>query len=333
MGDSMVKQAYRESNRFTVKGKLKSSYKDFLTQIQGVNSVIDEYTDLGYKITLRQLYYQLVTKNIVANEQKEYKKLSKLLTKGRMEGDVDWDAIEDRLRVPRIPYSFDSVAEAIQDTAETYRIDRQWCQDNYIEVWVEKDAISGILYQITRDYHVRLMVNRGYSSCTAMESAARRFKNQIGIGKKCNILYLGDHDPSGVDMVRDIKKRLADFGVTQDIEVQKIGLTWEQIQEYQPPENPLKKKKGGTDDEDDNDDVEFRDPREQAYYAEFGDRSWEVDALRPDVLDKVVRHGIESLIDMELFESMKDRERAGQIELFNLAKQISDGNHSDTLVS
>jgi hypothetical protein len=321
-GKCMVKITYVESERFTKKGKLKKSYETYLNRISDINEIIAEYLYLGYMITLRQLYYQLVTKNIIPNEPREYSALSRLLKKGRMEGDVDWAAIEDRLRVPKLPYSYLSVANAIRDTAECYRIDRQIGQSTYIEVWVEKDAISGILYEITRDYHVRLMVNRGYSSCTAMEAAARRFKEHIEKGKNCVILYLGDHDPSGEDMVRDIRERLIEFGVTDGVEVRKIGLTWEQIQEYQPPENKLKKKGKKKDAGSDFDavDGEFRDPRGLTYFEKYGDRSWEVDALRPDVLDKLVRGEIESLIDMSMFEFMKRSEAQERAQLFELAE-------------
>ncbi len=131
-----------------------------------VNDIIEEYQDEGYKLTLRQLYYQLVSRDIIPNQQKEYAKLSKLLVNGRMGGVVDWDAIEDRLRQPHIPYWVNGIDSAINDTVEQYRLDRMKNQDVYIEVWVEKDALSGVLKIITEEYHIRLMVNRGYSSCT-----------------------------------------------------------------------------------------------------------------------------------------------------------------------
>jgi hypothetical protein len=224
-----------------------------------IQEIIKEFQAMGYKLTLRQLYYQLVSKDLIANKQPEYSKISSLLKDGRMMGLIDWNAIEDRLRVPRIPYCCDNIQDALQDTADQYRIDRCRNQDVYIEVWAEKDALSSILYRVTEYYHVRLMVNRGYTSCSAMYEAYQRMLRQ---GKSCTILYLGDHDPSGLDMVRDIKNRFEEFGL--DIEVQKIALTTEQVKAYNPPPNPAK----------------ITDPRAKGYIEKFGPVSWEVDALR-----------------------------------------------------
>lgn len=180
-------------------------------QLETINSIIEEYAEQGYKLTLRQLYYQLVARGIVPNLQKEYAKLSTLLVKGRMAGVVDWEAIEDRIRVPFLPYWVIDIEDAIRDTVNQYRLDRQDGQEVYIELWVEKDALSGVLRKITSKYHINLMVNRGYSSCTAMHDAYKRLEEQEGEGKETYILYLGDHDPSGLDMIRDIRERLEEL--------------------------------------------------------------------------------------------------------------------------
>jgi hypothetical protein len=274
--------------------KLKLNNKN-KQQLDIINKIIEEYLQQGYKLTLRQLYYQLVSRGIIANSLKEYAKLSKLLVQGRMAGIVDWDAIEDRIRVPFIPYWVHGVADAIMDTINQYRLDRMENQDVYIEIWVEKDALSGVLKRITSYYHINLMVNRGYSSCTAMRDASERIKNKQD-NKKCYILYLGDHDPSGVDMVRDIEARLEEFGV--DVEVIRIALTQEQIKKYNPPPNPAK----------------IKDPRAKDYIAKFGNTSWEVDALNPDILHKIIRKSVEELIDankfnMKLEQEAKDKKK------------------------
>jgi hypothetical protein len=227
---------------------------------------------------------------------KEYAKLSKLLVQGRMAGIVDWDAIEDRIRRPYLPYWVIDVADAIRDTVNQYRLDRMENQDVYIEVWVEKDALSGVLRRITSHYHINLMVNRGYSSCTAMHDASERIKEKQD-EKKCYILYLGDHDPSGVDMVRDIKKRLEEFGA--DAEVRRIALTQEQIKKYSPPPNPAK----------------IKDPRAKAYIEEFGNTSWEVDALNPEILHKIIRKAVEDLIDVDKFNEKLEQEKEDKIKL------------------
>lgn len=297
--------------RFLDKLHLSPKNKDKLGLI---NRIIEEYRRQGYRLTLRQLYYQLVSRDVIPNNVKEYAKLSGLLVQGRMAGVVDWEAIEDRIRVPYLPYWVSGITSAINDTVDQYRLNRMRNQDVYIEVWVEKDALSGVLKRITSHYHVNLMVNRGYSSCTAMHDAYLRIQRQESHDKECYILYLGDHDPSGVDMVRDIRERLEQFGVWP--EVKRIALTKEQIDEYNPPPNPAK----------------ITDPRAKAYIAEFGRVSWEVDALKPQVLHQIIKDEIESLIDMEKFNEMLSQEEndISKLEEFrDKFEEESDDNDSE----
>ena len=288
-----MKQAFRSELHLNKKNQ---------DQLVIINKIIDEYARDGYRLTLRQLFYQLVSRDIIPNLTKEYAKLSGLLVKGRMAGVVDWDAIEDRIRVPYIPYSVDDIDDAIYDTIQQYRLDRQDGQDVYIELWVEKDALSGVLRRITQKYHINLMVNRGYSSCTAMHDAYERLKEKEDEGKETYILYLGDHDPSGLDMIRDIDERLIEFGVSPT--VLHIGLTKKQIKQFNPPPNPAK----------------ITDPRAKGYIAEHGNVSWEVDALNPETLHKLVSKNVEKLIDMDLFNKMlikeeKDKEKLQSLKL------------------
>lgn len=275
-------------------------------RLQIINNIIEEYNAQNYRLTLRQLYYQLVSRDIIPNKAEEYAKLSVLLGKGRMAGFVDWDAIEDRIRRPYLPYWVLGVPEAIEDTIKQYRLNRQYNQDNYIEVWVEKDALSGVLKRVTSEYHVNLMVNRGYSSITAMHDAYNRFARAERKGQSGIILYLGDHDPSGVDMVRDISTRLTEFGVSVD--VQHIALTDEQISNYNPPPNPTK----------------VSDPRAKNYIEKYGQTSWEVDALRPDVLHKLVVSSIEDNTDMDLFNEQKITEQEDIETLKGFQKTFED---------
>ncbi len=271
--------------------------RDNIERLEIINEIIEEYSEEGYTLTLRQLYYQLVSRDIIPNKVQEYAKLSTLLVKGRMAGVVDWDAIEDRIRVPFIPYWVTGVENAVEDTVRQYRLNRQEEQEVYIELWVEKDALSGVLKRVTSHYHINLMVNRGYSSCSAMHDAYERFES---VGYPCNrkiILYLGDYDPSGLDMIRDIQERLDEFGT--DVEVKPIGLTLKQIEKYNPPTNPAK----------------ITDPRAKWYLAEHGDKSWEVDALNPKILHALVEKNVEKLIDMDLFNSKIQQEEKDKTEL------------------
>ncbi len=241
-------------------------------------------------MTLRQLYYQLVVKNIFANQQKNYAKLSDLLGEARMCGLCDWDVIEDRIRVPKFPNEWDNIDAAMKTLIQVYRRKRWADQDNYVEVWVEKDALSGVLEPITSDFHVHLLVNRGYSSISAMRDSSLRFRIAAQEGKSCYLLYLGDHDPSGEDMVRDISARLGELRA--DIELTKIALTREQIDEHQLPPNPAK----------------MSDPRAAKYVDEHGNESWEVDALPPAVLNDILTGSLEELLDRDRYEAVKEKE-------------------------
>lgn len=261
-------------------------HKASMLKLSLIDKIIQEYLAEGYKLTVRQLFYQMVGRGMINNDQKEYRKISSLVVLGRMGGLIDFEAIEDRVRVPRLPYSCKDPNDAIDDTISTYRIDRQQGQEWYTEVWSEKDALSGLLYDVTKKYHVNLVINRGYSSCSAMYEAYCRFAEAITQnGQLGQIIYLGDHDPSGKDMIRDIKERLEEFGVGKYIDVIPVALTMEQIEKYDPPPYFAK----------------IKDPRAKWYMEEFGDVAWEVDALTPQVLKKVLDDAITDRMDLNLY--------------------------------
>lgn len=176
--------------------------------INAIISIAKEYDRGGYILTLRQLYYQLVSRDIVPNHDKVYAKISSIKDDVVYNGLVDWNVFEDRGRVPSIAYFEDSIEGALERTSKWYELDKQLEQKNHVEVWTEKDAISSILKRVTDKYTIRLVVNKGYTSSTAVYGAYTRFVECIKEGKKVVILYFGDHDPSGLDMIRDIKERL-----------------------------------------------------------------------------------------------------------------------------
>lgn len=261
-------------------------------RLDTINVILEEYRLQGFILTLRQLYYQLVSRDVVPNNQKEYAKLSILLTKGRMAGIVDWSAIEDRGRSPKLPFHIKGVQEALNVISDQYRINRQEGQENYIEVWVEKDALSNVFARVTNPYHISLMVNKGYSSSSAMYEAAKRFKYAyINKGQSGKLLYFGDHDASGKDMVRDVEERLTEMGVI-DLVVYNPSLTMEQITQYGPPENPAKQ----------------TDPRAKWYIEKYGNSSWELDALPPPVLMQIVRDNVIQHMDLDLFHEVRIKE-------------------------
>ncbi|OPZ03990.1 MAG: hypothetical protein BWZ09_02101 [Alphaproteobacteria bacterium ADurb.BinA305] len=254
--------------------------------------IIETYAAQGLRLTLRQLYYQLVSANMIPNEEKSYKNLGSLVSDARLAGLLDWDAIEDRVRVPKRPSEWDDLGDIVNAVLHSYRLPRWKDQPEYVELWVEKDALAGVLAPIATEYHVTLMVNRGYSSQSAMYEAGRRFKNAQEEGKGLHLLYLGDHDPSGEDMVRDVADRLAMFGV-EDLDVDKLALTMTQIRQYKPPPNPAK----------------VTDSRAKAYIEKHGEHSWEVDALPPNVLAKIIRSALAELVDDEAMGAVKAQEQ------------------------
>jgi hypothetical protein len=281
---------------------MKIKYRDIhlskanLVRLDEINRIIVSYQRQGYRLTLRQLYYQLVSRDVIPNNTKEYGKLSGLLKEGRMAGVVDWEAIEDRLRKPDRPAHWDSPEQIIQACIDQYRCDRMEGQSTYLEVWVEKDALSGVLKRVTEKYGINIVVNRGYSSATAMHDAHERFETEIRkIGaSEIKVIYVGDFDPSGQDMIRDVRDRIAEFNGSYDFEIMPIALTWDQIQEHDPPTNPAK----------------ITDPRAKAYIEKYGEYSWEVDALPPEVLDRLLDDAIQGKIDDFQYRAVLEVEKA-----------------------
>lgn len=191
-----------------------------LERIDLCNEIIDDYLGQGLRLTLRQLYYQLVSRDVIPNSEKSYKSLGGLVSDARLAGLMDWSAIEDRVRQPKRASEFNNLEELVQAALRSYRLPRWKGQAAYVELWVEKDALAGVLWPIAHEYHVVLMVNRGYSSQSAMYESAERYKDSwLDDGdRELVLLYLGDHDPSGEDMVRDVKDRLEMFGAHLRVE-------------------------------------------------------------------------------------------------------------------
>jgi hypothetical protein len=259
--------------------------------------IIEEYMGQGLRLTLRQLYYQLVSRNVLPNVEREYKNLSSLVSDARLAGLMDWDAIEDRIRQPRMQNEFEDLHDLVEAALRSYRLPRWRGQKFYVELWVEKDALAGVLEPLAQEFHVTMMVNRGYSSQSAMYAAGQRFVEAGEEGKECLLFYLGDHDPSGEDMVRDVGARLAMFGA--EVAVRKLALTMEQVEQYDPPPNPAK----------------MTDPRAADYVNQHGDSSWEVDALPPDALTGIIRQAFEEVLDRDKMEAVIRQEEGDKERL------------------
>ena len=275
-----------------------------LAMIDTANAVIEDYQAQGFRLTLRQLYYQLVSRNILPNTERSYKNLGNTLSKGRLAGFIDWDAIEDRIRVPQKITEWSSPEDIMGAVLSGYTLPRWDSQDNYVELWCEKDALAGVLRPIADQNHVTLMVNRGYSSQSAMKDAAERFISPYDDGKDCTILYIGDLDPSGEDMVRDIQDRLDLLTRGAGVEVIKLAITADQVAQFNPPPNPTK----------------VTDSRAAGFVAKFGTSSYEADALPPDVLAALVTEAIGDRINDVAWREVIYREEADK----TLLQQASD---------
>jgi len=276
-------------------------------RIDQINEIIDDYQQQGLKLTARQLYYQFVSKELIPNSQVEYKKLTSLLTDARYAGMVDWSAIEDRGREASSWAEYDSIEQLVRSAIRTFRLPRWAGQHSYSELWVEKQALAGVLEPIAMAYHATLVVNKGYSSASAMKESADRIMRSMEDGghQEANIFYLGDHDPSGEDMVRDIEERLDEFGV-HDLAVLKVALTTPQVKQYKPPPNPAK----------------LTDPRAAGYIARHGQKSWELDAIPPQVLAQLVRQAFDAVIDDDKMQAIKDKEAKDKTRLLAAVAKI-----------
>ena len=276
----------------------KSFKPDSYVKIQLINEILADYESDGYRLTLRQLYYQLVARGHIENSLKSYKCIGNLVSDARLAGLIDWDMIEDRGRVAQFPSHWDNPADIVEAAAQQFAVDKWADQENYAEVMVEKDALSGVLLPVCRRLDIGFTANRGYSSSSAMYEAGKRMARRIAEGKTVWVFYLGDHDPSGVDMTRDVLERLSLFSA-EDIEVKRLALNMEQVKELNPPENPAKE----------------TDSRASAYIAKFGLSSWELDAVEPRQLDDIVTSAVEALRDDDLWNAVVARERGMKAEL------------------
>lgn len=281
----------------------KSFRPDTKTRIDQANEIIAEYQAQGFKLTLRQLYYQFVSRDLISNTVQSYKSLGDVVNDGRLAGLIDWDAIEDRTRNLRSSPHWSSPRSIVRACADQFAVDLWDTQDNYVEVWIEKDALVGVIEGICIEFDVPHFACRGYTSQSEMWGAAQRLIERENRGKKTTIIHLGDHDPSGIDMTRDIQDRLELFGSTAVIH--RIALVFDQIEQYNPPPNPAK----------------TTDARYQSYAGKYGDESWELDALEPRVIVDLIREAVEDRIDRDAWEEALERQKTGRDQLGKVSRR------------
>ncbi|WP_141575963.1 hypothetical protein [Actinomadura sp. WMMA1423] len=258
--------------------------------IRRANEICADYAAQGYDLTLRQLYYQFVSRDWLPNQQSEYKRLGDIVSDARLAGLIDWHYIVDRTRNLRGLAHWDNPRQIIDAVASQYLTDR-WADQPYrVEVWIEKDALVGVIQRVCNRNDVPYFSCRGYTSQSELWAAARRLSSYAEAGQDPVVIHLGDHDPSGIDMSRDIADRLALFGA-HAAKVRRIALNRDQVDLYRPPPNPAK----------------LTDSRARGYIRKHGSSSWELDALDPATLSGLIEDEISAWRDDRLWGAATDR--------------------------
>lgn len=307
-----------------------------LAMIEAADQIMEDYARQGFATpTLRQLYYQFVAHNLFPEDRKwsrlgsgrwvkdpegtknaepNYNWLGVLLNDGRMAGLLDWDLMIDRTRNLQRVKHWKNPEVCIQNAKRSYQENKWKGQKNYVEVWIEKEALIGVIWDICIELDVPFFACKGYVSQSEMWGAAyHRFARHIENGKEAWILHLGDHDPSGINMSQDIKERISTFlggGLRQHFHVRRLALNMSQIEAFDPPlpPNPAK----------------TTDARYKAYQDRFGDESWELDALSPATIVSLVRRGVSQLCDQALFDQRVAEQEANRDLLSRISKNLPE---------
>jgi hypothetical protein len=262
------------------------SYEDRVAWSLAAMTDLNDY----WPLTLRQVFYQLVSRLTIPNTQNQYKALSAALSRARKEGQVPWEAIEDRTRPLYGSTGWGSAASFLRHNLEAlpdfYQRNLMWDQDSYIELFVEKQALITPFERAAGQYHLLVNMGRGYSSTTVIKEMADRLDTATDGGYLPIILAFSDLDPSGIDLVDNLSRQFLDFDL--EPEVERIALTWEQVQEYDLPHDP--------------DALKMTDARAKGFIEEYGEYAVELDALSPATLEQLVREAVESRLDLDSFE-------------------------------
>lgn len=306
-----------------------------LAQIEQANEILEEYAEQGMVPTLRQLYYQHVARGLIENRQTEYNRLGELCRDARMAGLMDWNHLIDRTRNIQSWRTYRTPQDAVGELAKQYARDLWAPQKKRLEVWIEKDAAIGVVDGVCRENSVPYFSCRGFTSMSEMHEAAQRLRYHIEQGSQVKILHIGDHDPSGVDMSRDIEDRLRTFmtvdwrglhdrsartrGEIKDSQrevmrengseiedwedpfsIKRIALNHDQVLQYNPPPNPVK----------------TTDSRFRSYQEATGlDESWELDALEPTVLAGLIQDEIDAVRDEDVWATEEHQQEVERVTL------------------
>lgn len=295
---------------------IEKSFSKVNTALIGtMNAIVREYVDAGYRLTVRQLYYQLVARAVVENTEKSYKRITSLVNDAKLAGLMDWEAIEDRTREFIRRTRWESAAAIVRASADSFHMDMWEGQKRRVVVVVEKEALAGVLERACRTYDVPLLAARGYPSGTVLREFAISDilpAIQGDPSQRVVVLHLGDHDPSGIDMTRDLQERIQLFADQEfDVEeLNRIALTMEQIKEQKPPANPAK----------------ATDKRFAKYRRRFGVESWELDALKPDYLDRLVTGHIKKHINAKVWKARAQEVETLRAKITKVADKFEKDN-------
>lgn len=277
---------------------MKQRYKEItfrkatLKMIEQMNSIIDAYLADGYVLTVRQLYYQLVARAVIENTEKSYKNVASIVNDARIAGLIDWDAIEDRTRSFSGRNRWSDPKDILTGAAQQYHTDPWATQEERVFLIVEKEALSGVFGRLCHQYDIPLLAARGYPSASVVREFAENTLNGNSFSKsvkEITLLHFGDHDPSGIDMTRDLEERFDLFSGYARFKLKRLALNFNQIEELSPPPNPAK----------------TTDSRFAGYRRKFGESSWELDALPPDILNAIALKEIQTCIDTKAWDKWK----------------------------
>jgi hypothetical protein len=267
-------------------------------EIDQIREALDDRLRGDHPMTVRQVFYRVVSQGVIAKTENEYKNaVGRLLVSMRRSGQISFSWIADNTRWMRKPRTYSSLEAALENTAQTYRRSLWDNQDVYVEVWTEKDALAGVVLEETRPWDVPLMVSKGFSSVTYLYEAAQTIAEQ---GKPAYLYYFGDHDPSGVHIDRVIEKRLRGFAPDAEIHFKRVAVTKDQIAQFELPTRPTKK----------------TDSRSKTFDGE----SVEVDAIRPRQLRDLVKNCISRHVDQDALRVLKVAEQSERQILERLSR-------------
>jgi hypothetical protein len=257
----------------------------------------------GYPMTVRQVFYQATVHNLAPKTEAGYAMVQSDLVIMRRAGDLPYGWLADNTRWQRKPRTFNGIEEALEDTARFYRKSLWADAACYVEIWLEKDALSGVLYPITSRYDVPLMVARGYASLSFLHSAAEYID---ALEVPTFIYHCGDYDPSGVNAGEKIEETLREMAPGADLTFERIAVNPDQIAAWNLPTRPTKQS----------------DSRARGFAAE----SVELDAIEPNTLRAIVEEAIERHLPPEQMAVLEAAEQSERTILHGLIQRLNGGD-------